>query len=155
MGSVKTITTFSPEETIETGAALAKLLKEGDCVALIGELGSGKTVFVKGLAKGLGFKDYQYVNSPSFVVVKEYNAGSRKLYHFDTYRLEGASFRDTMDYERYFYDNGITVIEWADKVADILPEEYIEIRIEHRGATQREFNFRAVGKRFDNIIGKL
>ena len=84
---MRTLTTHSPEETIEKAAALAGKLGKGDLIALVGELGTGKTVFVKGLAKGFGLEDYMYVNSPSFVVMKEYHA-SMDLYHFDVYRLE-------------------------------------------------------------------
>lgn len=137
-------TTNSPEETIKMAAHLAKRLKKGDCLALVGELGAGKTLFVKGLARGLGVKDYMYVNSPSFVIVKEYR-GKKKLYHFDAYRLNEKAFCETLDYERYFYDDGISVIEWADRIKNILPEKYLEITIEHAGKTKRKFKFQTVG----------
>ena len=98
---MKVVTTSSPNETIELASGIANRLKEGDLVALNGDLGAGKTVFVKGIAKGLGVEDYKYVNSPSFVILKEYEA-DKKLFHFDVYRLEQKGFEETLDYERYF-----------------------------------------------------
>lgn len=118
----------SVEETMEIGAKFAKGLRMGDCVALIGDLGAGKTVFTKGVAKGLGVKNARYVNSPTFVIIKEYE-GRLPLYHFDLYRLDGHSGFDDMNYEEYFYGDGVTVIEWADKIRDILPKKYWEVKL--------------------------
>jgi len=138
MDTWKTIITDSPEETIQLGRRFAKVLNAGDVVALIGDLGSGKTVFVKGMALGLGVKDPLYVNSPSFVILKEY-AGKKKLYHFDVYRLDLKGFCETLDYEKYFYGEGITVIEWADKIGPILPEEHVKIKISYKAGDKRSF----------------
>ncbi|MEA3490086.1 MAG: tRNA (adenosine(37)-N6)-threonylcarbamoyltransferase complex ATPase subunit type 1 TsaE [Candidatus Omnitrophota bacterium] len=154
MDNGKTITTNSPEETVEVASRLAAELREGDLVALVGELGAGKTMFVKGVARGLGVRDPLYVNSPSFVVLKEYH-GRKDLYHFDIYRLDLKSFCETLDYERYFYGNGITVVEWAEKIADILPEEYLEVGIEYADHSERKLNFKSVGKRFDALLEKM
>ncbi len=151
---MRTFTTNSPDETLELGARLARELASGDLVALIGELGAGKTMFTKGIAKGMGVGEYDYVNSPSFVVMKEY-PGKKPLYHFDIYRLEEKSFCETLDYEEYFYGDGVTVVEWADKVADILPEEYLEVRISYLDEEKRKLEFVAHGVRFEKIIGKL
>jgi tRNA threonylcarbamoyladenosine biosynthesis protein TsaE len=151
---MKTIVTNSPEETIRLGARLAKGLKEGDFIALEGDLGAGKTVFVKGVAKGLGVEDYRYVNSPSFVIVREYQ-GKKDLYHFDIYRLEEKDFYETIDYERYFYNSGITVVEWAEKIKDLFPDEYLEIKINHEDTTKRRFEFCPKGERFGRILEKI
>ena len=151
---MRTFTTNSPNETLDLGSRLAGELAPGDLVALIGELGAGKTMFTKGIAKGLGVGDYDYVNSPSFVVMKEY-PGKRPLYHFDIYRLEEKSFSETMEYEEYFYGDGVTVVEWADKVADILPEEYLEVRISYLDEEKRKFEFEGRGERFERMVGKL
>ena len=97
-------------------------------------------MLVKGLAKGLGVEDYMYVNSPSFVILKEYQ-GKKNLYHFDVYRLEEESFSQTLDYKKYFYGEGITVVEWADKIRNILPDKYVNIEIEHMGESKRRFKF--------------
>ena len=118
----------SVEETMEIGAKFAKGLKRRDCVALIGDLGAGKTVFTKGVARALGVKNARYVNSPTFVIIKEYE-GRLPLYHFDLYRLDGHSGFDDMNYKEYFYGDGVTVIEWADKIKELLPDRYWEVSL--------------------------
>lgn len=133
----------SREETIEIGAKFAKKLKAGDLVALIGELGSGKTVFTKGIAKGLGVKDVRYVNSPSFVIIKEYK-GKIPLYHFDLYRLDKAGMLDSLSYDEYFYGNGVTVVEWADRIREFLPPKYWEARLSVAGENERKIEVRKI-----------
>jgi len=133
----------SVEETIEFGAKFAKSLKRGDCVALIGDLGAGKTVFTKGIAKGLGVKDPCYVNSPTFVIIKEYE-GRFPLYHFDLYRLDGHSCLDDMNYEEYFYGNGVTVIEWADKIKELLPDKHWEVSLKAIDEKQRSIEIKRI-----------
>jgi tRNA threonylcarbamoyladenosine biosynthesis protein TsaE len=129
--------TNSREETIMLGEKIAKRFKPGDTVALIGELGSGKTTLVKGIAKGLGVKSYRYVNSPSFVIIKEYK-GRVPLYHFDVFRLDSLSELDTLSFEEYFYGNGICVVEWADKIMKLLPKRRLEIKINMLKENQRK-----------------
>jgi tRNA threonylcarbamoyladenosine biosynthesis protein TsaE len=146
--------TKSREETMELAESFAGMMSGGDLIALIGELGAGKTVFVKGLAKGLGVDGYNYVNSPSFVVVKEYD-GKVPLYHFDVYRFCGKLFNETIDHERYFYAQGVTAVEWADKIPDILPDEYVEVTICYVRGDERSVRFRAVGERPKNIMEKF
>ena len=150
----KTIKTYSPEETIELAAALAEKLSKGDLIALVGDLGAGKTQFAKGIAKGLNVDEYQYVNSASFVVLKEYS-GTKDLYHFDIYRLEEKDFCDTIDYEKYFYSDGISVVEWADKIRDILPEEYLEIDIKYGEGDERLFLFKPFGARYKELVDEV
>jgi len=136
-----TLISNSPNETIEIAAKLAKRFKPGTFVALIGDLGSGKTVFTKGIAKGLGVKEYKYVNSPSFVIIKEYK-GKIPLYHFDVYRLKSSDDLETVGYEEYFYGKGVTVVEWADKIRDVLPERHIEVQFEHVGESVRKIKIK-------------
>lgn len=131
----------SIEETIEIGQRLAKKLKAGDVIALVGNLGSGKTVLTKGIARGLGVKNVRYVNSPTFVIIKEYKA-KIPLYHFDIYRLNASSILDSRNYEEYFYGDGVTVIEWADKIRDILPKGYIEVKLSVAGEGKRRIEIR-------------
>jgi len=126
----------SPEETFLAGERLAKSLTSGSIVALSGDLGAGKTIFTKGIAKGLGVSDYRHVNSPSFVIVKEYK-GKIPLYHFDVYRLSEPCDLETVGYKEYFYGQGVSVIEWAEKVRELLPEKRIEITIRQTGDTKR------------------
>jgi len=123
-----TLISKSRDDTIAFGARLARRLKKGDVVALAGELGAGKTVLVKGIAKGLGVRDIRSVNSPSFVIVKEYR-GSMPLTHFDIYRLDSPSTLNEIGYDEYVYGDGVTVIEWADKIRSLLPRRSIEITI--------------------------
>lgn len=124
-------------ETIAIGEGLAAGLKPGDVIALVGELGAGKTVLTKGIAKGLGVKDVRYVNSPTFVVIKEYK-GKLPLYHFDLYRLDHPSMLDSENYEEYFYGDGVCVIEWADKIRAILPKKRIEVKLSVMGENNRK-----------------
>ena len=151
---MKTVTTKSPKETINLAVCLSRDLQMGDFIALEGDLGTGKTVFVKGLAKGLGVENHLYVNSPSFVIVREYR-GEKDLYHFDVYRLEEKDFCESIDYERYFYNKGITVVEWADKIKDLFPDEYLEIKISHEDLTKRKFEFIPSGERYKKIVEKI
>lgn len=145
------ITSGSTEETKALGAELAKLLGPGDNLALTGTLGSGKTTFTKGLARGLGVSKPEYVNSPSFVLMKEYR-GNTPLYHFDLYRLDRLEDIEYIGISEYLNSDGVAVIEWADKMRILLPAEYLEIFIKIRTEEEREFVLKAHGKRYDNII---
>ena len=133
----------SVEETVSIGVKLARKLKKGDVVALVGDLGSGKTVLTKGIAEGLGVKNPRYVNSPTFVIIKEYK-GKLPLYHFDLYRLDRSTILDAESYEEYFYDDGVTVIEWADKVRGLLPRKHIEVRLKVAGENERKIEIKNV-----------
>ncbi|MEI6863446.1 MAG: tRNA (adenosine(37)-N6)-threonylcarbamoyltransferase complex ATPase subunit type 1 TsaE, partial [Candidatus Omnitrophota bacterium] len=128
-------------ETIDIGAKFAKGLKRGDCVALIGDLGAGKTVFTKGIAKGLGVKNARYVNSPTFVIIKEYE-GRLPLYHFDLYRLDHPGMLDSENFEEYFYGDGVTVVEWADKITALLPKKRLEVRMSVAGENKRKIDIK-------------
>lgn len=130
------ITSKSEKETINFGEKIARRLKPGDLVALSGDLGAGKTTLVKGIAKGLGVKDYRHVNSPSFVLVKEYK-GKIPLYHFDIYRLNKLKDIEDIGYEDYLGRRGVVVIEWARKMGRILPKKYLEISLKIKSPSQR------------------
>ena len=111
------------EETKNLGLQFAEHLKPGFVIGLIGDLGAGKTTFTKALAKGLGVEGV--VTSPTFNIIKEYYDGRLPLYHLDVYRLKSLDEMENLGYEEYFYGEGITVIEWADKVMELLPEDAI------------------------------
>jgi len=132
-------TTFSPEETKEFGRVLAKELKAGSVVALTGPLGSGKTVLIQGICSGLSVTEF--VTSPSFVIINEY-PGKFKVYHFDLYRLENLEEFIKLGYEEYFYGNGITLIEWAEKITNFLPQERIQIDLEILSENERRISVR-------------
>lgn len=131
----KTFITKSPQQTMVLAGKIGKLAFKGLFIALYGELGCGKTLFVKGLAKGLGFDRYRYVKSPSFVIMRQYEA-SLDLYHFDAYRLEEDSFMQTVDYRRYFYSDGVTAVEWAGRIKGILPFDRLDIDMSRRGGVE-------------------
>lgn len=116
----------SEELTIKIGEELGKLLNPGTIIALRGELGSGKTVLVKGIARGLDVKEEP--NSPTFVIMNAYE-GRIPLYHFDLYRISGKDELEGIGYEDFFFGDGVTVVEWADRVEDVFPENTIKIEI--------------------------
>jgi tRNA threonylcarbamoyladenosine biosynthesis protein TsaE len=127
------------KETIALGKKLGKTLKAGSVVALIGDLGSGKTVFTKGIAEALGVRHARYVNSPTFVLIKEYK-GRVPLYHFDLYRLDRYSSFDELNYDEYFYGDGVTVIEWADKILKFLPKKHTKVKFSVVGESRRRID---------------
>lgn len=123
------------------GAMVAKRLKAGDIVALSGNLGAGKTTLVKGIAKGLGVKNYRYVNSPSFVLVKEYR-GKVPLFHFDIYRLNNLKDIEEIGYEDYLARKGVVVIEWSEKMSRILPKGHLNIALKIKNTNERVISIR-------------
>jgi len=151
---MKTIVTKKASDTIRLGKRFASHLASGDVVALVGELGSGKTTFTKGVAEGLGVKDSKRVNSPSFVIVKEYE-GALPLYHFDLYRLKGKSALETTGYEEYFWGDGVCVIEWADKITDLLPEGHMRVEISFGKNEERAIKFVPKSSRYKKISEKM
>lgn len=121
------IVTRSEEETIAAGTLLAEQLKSGDVVALYGDLGAGKTRFVKGISKGLGIREQ--VTSPTFTIVNEHRDGRIPLFHFDCYRLRTPSELDELGFEEYIDGGGVCVVEWAEMIEERLPEQRITVRI--------------------------
>ena len=124
-----------PEETMLCGEIMGKLIPRGSIVGLTGDLGAGKTVFTKGLARGLGIE--QEPNSPTFVIMNCYE-GRVPLFHFDAYRLSGEVEFENTGYEEFFYGDGVSVVEWADKIRDVLPANavIIDIRPQPRAAEE-------------------
>jgi tRNA threonylcarbamoyladenosine biosynthesis protein TsaE len=112
----KVFTTNSPDETEELGRGLAERLTPGDVLALVGELGSGKTRFVQGIARGLDIRGY--IKSPSFTIINIYEGGRLPLYHIDLFRISSSGELDGLGLEEYIYGKGISVIEWADRAMD-------------------------------------
>ncbi len=146
--------TSSPEETIQLGQFIGEVLKPGSVIGLCGELGTGKTHLIKGLARGLGVDDRYYVTSPSFTIINEY-PGRIPLNHFDLYRLEEMDQMEELGYEEYFYGEGVTVIEWAEKVLPLLPENRLMIEITHLSENRRKFRITGLGDPYRDIVGKI
>lgn len=122
------IETFSEKETYEAGYKIGEAAKPADVFALTGDLGVGKTIFTKGLAKGLSIDEI--VNSPTFTILQIYESGRLPLYHFDVYRIADIEEMEEIGYEDCFYGNGVCLIEWAELIEDILPPNYKKITIE-------------------------
>lgn len=124
----RVIESHSAADTFAYGKALGEKAAPGEIYTLIGELGVGKTVFTQGLAAGLGITEP--VNSPTFTILQSYESGRLLLHHFDVYRIGDASEMEEIGYEDCFYGDGVCLIEWADQIAEILPENCIRITIE-------------------------
>lgn len=139
-----TIITNSVDETAKLGIEFVKTLKPGSVIGLIGELGGGKTSFVKGMAMGIGVKQKRLVRSPSFTIINEYE-GKIPLYHFDLYRLKSASELIDMGVDDYIYGNGICIIEWADRFNDLWPKNITYVKFQIISENSRSIEF------FDNV----
>ena len=135
----RTVESYSREETEELGRSLSGSVQPGDIIALQGELGTGKTVFVKGFAKGLGIGEI--VSSPTFTILQEYYDGRLPLFHFDVYRIDDPDEMDELGYEEYFFGDGVTVVEWPSRIAELLPENIKKVVLEKdlsKGADYRK-----------------
>ena len=140
------------KETMDLGARLAKYLKPGDIVCLFGELGSGKTTLVKGLVRGFKVNPSK-VSSPTFVLMNVYE-GKTPIYHFDLYRIRGQELPN-IGYEEFFYDEGISVVEWAEQLGEQMPKEYIAIYLLHKNENTRLIKISAQGKDLNDRLNKL
>jgi len=138
-----TIKSDSVKQTISIGKKLAPYLQAGDIISLSGDLGAGKTVFSKGIAKGLDVSET--LVSPTFMIIREYD-GRLPLYHFDVYRISKKELAD-LGYEDYFYSKGVTVIEWGDKIKDMLGADYLSITFEYG---KHEFDRKLVFEGYGN-----
>lgn len=134
------IDSFSEHDTFEIAKNMAMKAKPGDVFCLSGDLGVGKTVFTKGFAAGLGITEP--VNSPTFTIVQIYEEGRMPLYHFDVYRIEDVEEMEEIGYEDYFYGNGVCLIEWADLIQELLPQN--RKRIEIYKDLQKGFDYRRI-----------
>ena len=140
------ITTHSEEETIELAENFESEKFPNMIICLDGDLGSGKTLFTKGIAASLGIEEN--ITSPTFTIVKEYE-GELQLYHMDVYRLDGNT--DGVGSEEYFHKGGVVVIEWANMIKDILPEERLDIKIKTLGENKRMLIITPYGKKYEEL----
>lgn len=143
----------SVEETQAFGERIGQLLRPGDVVALQGELGSGKTTLIQGLAKGMGLRP-DTVKSPTFVLMREYQ-GETPLIHIDGYRLEGSPQAAWLDLELLFSPHKVTVIEWAERFAELLPDERLTLQLSHVSTNRRRLVLHAAGSRNEELIAAL
>ncbi len=134
------IETYNAEETYALGEKLGMEATEGKVYTLLGDLGVGKTVFTQGMAKGLGIEGP--VSSPTFTIVQEYDEGRLPFYHFDVYRIGDVEEMDEIGFEDYVYGEGVSLIEWANLIEEILPEHYTQITIEKD--LEKGFDYRRI-----------
>jgi tRNA threonylcarbamoyladenosine biosynthesis protein TsaE len=146
-----TFSSRSDRETVDLGRRLGGFLKAGCTIGLIGDLGAGKTCFIKGMAEGLNNTPADEVTSPTFTILQEY-PGAVPLYHFDAYRLCGSSDLEAIGFNEYIGGDGVAVIEWADRISDALPPEAIIIRIDWRSEHERLFTCVSRGAQHRGLI---
>ena len=147
----KTIISHGKDETIALGVSLAKLLRPLDVILLTGDLGAGKTTFVGGVAQGLNI--HESVLSPTFNIMKCYFHSPLSLYHIDAYRLEGQNIEIGLD--EYIEGDGACFIEWPSYIADLIPDEHLEIEIRNLGGDCREVKLSAKGPRYEQMLEEL
>lgn len=135
---------------MKLGVRLAQFLKKSDIVCLFGDLGTGKTTFTKGIAKGLKIKE-KFVNSPSFILMNEYN-GKLPLFHFDLYRIDKVKEVFSIGYEEFLYDDGVAVVEWAERLGALLPKNYLKVQFFHKKENERVIKFFPLGRRAKEIV---
>ena len=140
MEQIKVIESYSTEDTLALGKQLGQQAKPGEVYTLVGDLGVGKTVLTQGIAEGLGITEA--ICSPTFTIVQVYEEGRMPFYHFDVYRIGDVEEMDEIGYEDYFYGEGLTMIEWANLIEEILPQKRKEIAIEKD--LEKGFDFRKI-----------
>lgn len=143
----------SAEQTRRAGMRLGGLLQPGDVIGLVGDLGSGKTTLVQGIAAGWGSLDQ--VSSPTFVLVNVYRRPDQgKLYHLDAYRLSNAQEAEDLDLEAMM-ESGPLIIEWGDRISSVLPDERLWLKIKWMDENQRDFLFTAFGARYESLLAEF
>lgn len=144
MGTEFNTISNSPDETIEFGQRFGSQLKGGEIIGICGQLGSGKTHLIKGIASGAGAKDCKDVNSPTFVIVNEY-IGNLDIYHIDAYRLNSIAEFEMLGFDDYCYPDSVVLVEWVDKIEPALRAvDYVLIELEHAGETKRQIHIKNI-----------
>lgn len=148
---VKEIISLSAQQTWEIARSIGEKLRQGDVLALSGELGSGKTCFTGGLARGLGVDEKYQITSPTFTLINEYPA-RHKLYHFDVYRIKDYDEFEDLGYEEYLGSEGVVVIEWAEKIAKRLPVNTLWITFEYLDENDRKIIIKGPENRLKELM---
>ena len=147
--------TNSADETRSLASNLGAVLRPGDTLCLIGELGAGKTTFTQGLALGLGLPPDEPVNSPTFMLLAEHPGGRVPLFHFDVYRLPDSSALYDLAFDEYLSGEGVVVIEWADRITDALPPDRLDLVFSAVSYETRQITMTAQGERAKEILSQL
>jgi len=148
------VNTSSAKETFQLGETLGQIATESFVIAMKGDLGSGKTVFVQGLAKGLDVPDTYYVTSPSYTLINEY-PGRLPLFHVDLYRLAGGTDLTEIGIHDLFEEQGVIAIEWAERLEAQEPDEHLALRIDTTGETKRLIRLSSYGQSGSILLRKL
>ncbi len=145
----------SPATTFSFGKRVGERLKAGSIIALIGELGCGKTLFTRGICVGLGVLE-RYVSSPTFIFVNEYR-GRLPVFHIDLYRLDTIAEEFEIGILDYLAkaDSGVIVVEWAEKILSLLPDNYLQVHFQVLSARRRQLELVSFGERFDGLLGEV
>ena len=143
-----------PTKTFYIGRILGEALTAGDIVALTGELGAGKTCLTQGIARGLGVPEVYQITSPTFTLVNEY-PGRLNLIHLDVYRLSSSRDLQDLGYEEFFFGKGVTVIEWAEKIQDIIPEKSLSVTMAYLDQNQRSIDMKGQPDQIPRISNVL
>ncbi|MCX7927662.1 MAG: tRNA (adenosine(37)-N6)-threonylcarbamoyltransferase complex ATPase subunit type 1 TsaE [Candidatus Omnitrophica bacterium] len=143
----------SEKDTLSLGKKIARKLRPADILCLIGELGSGKTVLAKGICAGLGVIPKE-VTSPTFVLMRQYE-GRLTVYHMDLYRLKNPDEILSIGYEEFIFGEGVTLIEWADKLGYLTPKQFLEVYLEVTGQQTRKIFFKGYGQHYQELAKKI
>ena len=149
-----TIVSKSARRTMSLGRKLGKLVQGGEIIGLIGELGTGKTCFVRGFSAGVEVSKDAWVRSPTFTLINEYS-GRLPVYHIDLYRVSGSGQQEGLNLREYLYGDGVTLVEWFDYLPGDEVDECLQISLTHRGGSKRELKFAARGERYELLLRKL
>lgn len=141
----------SEDQTRRLGAKLGQLAQPGHVIALLGDLGAGKTRLAQGFGEGLDVPADEVINSPTFTFVNQYQ-GRLEFYHIDAYRLDDGAEAETLGLDDYFYGDGVSLIEWANRITDSLPDDRLEIEIHHLNDTKRRIVVRAFGEEHHHLL---
>ena len=148
------VLTRSPRQTMNWGSRLGRLLKGGEIIALIGELGSGKTCFVRGVTQGLEVGKEAWIRSPTFTLINEYH-GRLPVYHIDLYRVESRAQLEGLNLREYLYSDGVSLIEWFEHLPADEVDEFLEVRVAYVDGNRRQLTFSPHGRRYEEIVEGL
>src|SRR5262245_20419050 len=148
------VLTGSPRQTMGWGSRLGKLLEGGEIIALIGELGAGKTCFVRGVTQGLEVGKDAWIRSPSFTLINEYQ-GRLPVYHIDLYRIEGRAQLEGLNLREYLYSDGVSLIEWFEHLPAGEVDEFLEVKAAYVDDNRRQLTFSSHGQRYEEIVEGL
>jgi tRNA threonylcarbamoyladenosine biosynthesis protein TsaE len=148
------ITTSSPDETEQLGATIGLLLQPGSFLALQGTLGGGKTCLTRGIVASLAPQSAHLVASPTYAIMNSY-PGNTPVYHFDFYRLTGKDDIAELGFEDLFYGDGVSIVEWSERLDELLPADLLTIKFEYAGENQRLITITSTGQNSDNVLHQL